>query len=120
MIYGARTLSEDAKWRYISVRRLFNTVENDIKRILQPMVFEPNSSLTREWAYSAAHNYLFELWRKGALSGNTEAEAFFVKFGEGKTMQPEDVATDKMILQIGMAAVRPAEFIILQFSQLKS
>jgi hypothetical protein len=117
VIYGARTLSDDAKWRYISVRRLFNTAENDVKRLIQPMVFEPNCSLTWERVHAAVHNYLSALWRKGALSGNTEAEAFFVKIGEGKTMQPEDVAAGKMILQIGMAAVRPAEFIILQFSQ---
>lgn len=120
VIYGARTLSDDVKWRYISVRRLFNTAENDIKRLLQPMVFEPNCSLTWERVHAAVHNYLSALWRKGALSGNTEAEAFFVKIGEGKTMQPEDMAAGKMILQIGMAAVRPAEFIILQFSQSKN
>ena len=117
VIYGARTLSDDARWRYVSVRRLFNTAENDIKRILQPMVFQPNCSLSWERVQAAVHNYLFTLWRKGALSGDTEAEAFFVKIGEGKTMQPEDVAAGKMILQIGMAAVRPAEFIVLQFSQ---
>ncbi len=116
VIYGARTLSDDAKWRYVSVRRLFNTAENDIKRILQPMVFEPNSSPTWERAHAAVHNYLSALWRKGALSGDTEAEAFSVNIGEGKTMQPEDVVAGKMILQVGMAAVRPAEFIVLQFS----
>lgn len=117
VIYGARTLSDDARWRYVSVRRLFNTAENDIKRLLQPVVFQPNCSLTWERMHAAVHNYLSGLWRKGALSGDTEAEAFFVKIGEGKTMQPEDVAAGKMILQIGMAAVRPAEFIVLQFSQ---
>jgi len=117
VIYGARTLSDDAKWRYVAVRRLFNTAENDIKRILQPMVFEPNSSPTWMRAHAAVHNYLSALWRKGALAGDTEAEAFFVQIGEGKTMQPEDVAAGKMILQVGMAAVRPAEFIVLQFSQ---
>ncbi len=81
------------------------------------MVFQPNCSLSWERVQAAVHNYLSALWRKGALSGDTEAEAFFVKVGEGKTMQPEDVAAGKMILQIGMAAVRPAEFIVLQFSQ---
>jgi len=81
------------------------------------MVFEPNSSPTWMRAHAAVHNYLSALWRKGALAGDTEAEAFFVQIGEGKTMQPEDVAAGKMILQVGMAAVRPAEFIVLQFSQ---
>jgi hypothetical protein len=117
VICGARTLSDSVKWRYVSVRRLFNIVEKDIKSILQTMMFEANSSLTWERTHAAVHNYLSALWRKGALSGNTEAEAFFVKIGEGKTMQPEDVAAGKMILQVGMAAVRPAEFVILQFSQ---
>lgn len=79
VIYGARTLSDDIKWRYVSVCRLFNTAENDIKRILQPMMFEPNCSLTWERVHAAVHNYLSALWRKGALSGNTEAEAFLWK-----------------------------------------
>nr|WP_241391080.1 phage tail sheath C-terminal domain-containing protein [Serratia proteamaculans]ULG16492.1 phage tail protein [Serratia proteamaculans] len=117
VIYGARTLSDSFQWRYISVRRLFNTVENDIKKILQPVMFKPNCSLTWSCAQAAVHNYLFALWRKGALFGNNHAEAFFVKIGEGATMQPEDVAAGKMIIQIGMAAVRPAEFITLQFRQ---
>ena len=117
VIYGTRTLSDCDKWRYVPVRRLFNAAESDIKRILQPMVFEPNNSLTWARARAAVYNYLSALWRKGALAGNTEAEAFFVKIGEEETMRPEDVVAGKMIVQIGMAAVRPAEFIILQFSQ---
>ncbi|ANB73898.1 phage tail sheath family protein [Paraburkholderia phytofirmans] len=117
VIWGARTLEDSDDWRYISVRRLFNSAERDIKNAMQPMVFEPNNSPTWEKVRSAVTNYLHSLWRQGALVGTTEKDAYFVAIGEGTSMTADDIAQGKMIVKVGMAAVRPAEFIILQFTQ---
>jgi phage tail sheath protein FI len=117
VIWGARTLEDSDDWRYISVRRLFNSAERDIKSAMQPMVFEPNNSPTWEKVRSAVTNYLHSLWRQGALFGATEKDAYFVAIGEGISMTADDIAQGKMIVQVGMAAVRPAEFIILEFTQ---
>jgi phage tail sheath protein FI len=99
------------------VRRLFNTVERDARATLRTMVFEPNNAPTWEAVRSALDHYLFALWRKGALQGETPAQAYFVQIGLGATMTPDDVADGRMIAKVGMAAVRPAEFIVLQFTQ---
>jgi phage tail sheath protein FI len=117
VIWGARTLDDSDDWRYVSVRRLFNSVERDIKAAMQPMVFEPNNQPTWEKARSAITNYLYNLWKSGALVGKTEKEAYFVNIGEDITMTSDDIAQGKMIVDVGMAAVRPAVFIVLQFTQ---
>jgi len=116
-VWGARTLEDSDNWRYICVRRLFNSAEKDIKTALRPMVFEPNNAPTWEKVRSAIGNYLHQLWRQGALVGATEAQAYFVDIGEGTTMSADDIAQGKMIVRVGMAAVRPAEFVILEFTQ---
>jgi uncharacterized protein len=119
VIYGARTLVPEAEtaWRYIPVRRLFGSAERDIKEAMQPLVFEPNNAPTWEAARSAIDNYLNRLWRQGALLGDTPAEAYFVRVGKGITMDDTHIKQGIMIVKIGMAAVRPAEFIILEFTQ---
>ncbi|CAE6697732.1 hypothetical protein R69927_03398 [Paraburkholderia domus] len=117
VVWGARTLDDSDNWRYIAVRRLFNSAERDIKAAMQSMVFEPNNPPTWEKVRSSVANYLHGLWRQGALAGTTEAEAYFVEIGEGVTMTADDIAQGKMIISVGMAAVRPAEFIVLQFAQ---
>jgi len=117
LVWGARTLEDSDDWRYISVRRLFNRAERDIKTAMRSMVFEPNNQPTWEKVRSAINNYLYGLWRQGALVGATEQQAYFVKIGEGITMSADDIAQGQMIAQVGMAATRPAEFIILQFTQ---
>ncbi|CND36142.1 phage tail sheath family protein [Yersinia pseudotuberculosis] len=116
-VWGARTLEDKDNWRYIPVRRLFNTAERDIKRAMSFAVFEPNSQPTWERVRAAISNYLYALWRQGALAGNSEEEAYFVQIGLGVTMTADQINEGKMIIKIGMAAVRPAEFIILQFTQ---
>ncbi|WP_273852424.1 phage tail sheath family protein [Serratia bockelmannii] len=118
-VWGARTMSPPAQtaWRYVSVRRLFNTIERDARAALHTAVFEPNSSLTWEWVRGALDNYLNALWRQGALQGETPAQAYFVQIGLGTTMTSKDIADGKMIVKVGVAAVRPAEFIILQLTQ---
>ncbi|WP_387692604.1 phage tail sheath family protein [Photorhabdus sp. RM71S] len=117
VVWGARTLQNDDNWRYIPVRRLFNSAERDIKQAMQSAVFEPNSQPTWERVKSAIDNYLYSLWQQGALAGNKPQEAYFVQIGKGITLSDDDIKQGKMIVKVGMAAVRPAEFIILQFSQ---
>ncbi|OKB66598.1 hypothetical protein BHU62_12070 [Serratia marcescens] len=118
VVWGCRTQEEDDDdWRYIPVRRLFDAAERDIKKALQPMVFEPNSQPTWKRVQTAIDHYLYSLWQQGALAGNKAEEAYFVRVGEGITMTQDDINQGKMIIQVGMAAVRPAEFIILKFTQ---
>lgn len=117
VVWGARTLEDSDNWRYIPVRRLFNMVERDIQKSLNKLVFEPNSQPTWQRVKAAVDSYLYDLWQQGALAGNTPSEAWFVMVGKDLTMTQEDINQGKMIIKIGLAAVRPAEFIILQFSQ---
>lgn len=117
LIWGARTLAgNDNEWRYISVRRFFNMVEESVKKSTMWAVFEPNDANTWIRVKSMIENYLTQLWRDGALFGSTTDEAFFVKIGLGITMTAQDILEGRMNVEIGMAAVRPAEFIILKFS----
>ena len=117
VVWGARTLLDDDNWRYIPVRRLFDAAERDIQKALRPMVFEPNNQLTWKRVQAAIDHYLYSLWQQGGLLGNKADEAYFVRIGKGITMTTDDINQGKMIVQVGMAAVRPAEFIILQFTQ---
>ncbi|CAQ84203.1 MULTISPECIES: phage tail sheath family protein [Photorhabdus] len=116
-IWGARTLKDEDNWRYIPVRRLFNSAERDIKNAMSFAVFEPNSQPTWKAVHRAIDNYLYALWQQGGLAGNKAEQAYFVQIGKGITMTDDDIKQGKMIVKVGMAAVRPAEFIILQFSQ---
>ena len=117
LIWGARTLAgNDPEWKYIPVRRLFLTVETSLKRATEFVVFEPNTANTWTRVKALAENYLTDLWRQGALAGPTPEQAFFVNVGLGETMTSQDVLEGKLIVEIGMAAVRPAEFITIRFS----
>ncbi|WP_118985964.1 phage tail sheath family protein [Photorhabdus sp. CRCIA-P01] len=117
LVWGARTLEDSDNWRYISVRRLFNSAERDIKNAMSFAVFEPNSQPTWEVVRRAIDNYLYSLWQQGGLAGNKAEQAYFVQIGKGITMTDDDIKQGKMIVKVGMAAVRPAEFIILKFTQ---
>ncbi|MGP2471599.1 phage tail sheath family protein [Yersinia sp. 2540 StPb PI] len=120
VIWGARTAvvdPGDINWRYIPVRRLFNSAERDIRQALRAALFETNSQPTWMRAKSAVDNYLYALWQRGALVGDRPEEAYFVQIGQGITMSEDHIKQGKMIMMIGLAAVRPAEFIILQFTQ---
>ena len=117
MIWGARTLAgNDNEWRYVPVRRFFNYVEESVKKATVQFVFEPNDRNTWTRVKSMIENFLVLQWRAGALMGATPEEAFFVKVGLNETMSELDIWEGRMIVEIGMAAVRPAEFIILVFS----
>jgi len=117
LVWGARTLAgNDNEWRYISVRRFFNMVEESIKKSTYWAVFEPNDANTWVKVRGMIENYLTQKWREGALAGAAPKDAFFVRCGLGVTMSAQDILEGRMNVEIGMAAVRPAEFIILKFS----
>jgi len=117
LIWGARTLAgNDNEWRYVSVRRFYNMVEKSLKLATNWAVFEPNTEITWIKVKGMITNFLNNLWKAGALMGGTPDEAFFVNIGLGSTMTMVDVLEGKMIVEIGLAVVRPAEFIVLRFS----
>jgi len=117
LVWGARTLAGNSKeWRYIPVRRFFNMVEESIKKGTERFVFEPNDINTWSRVKSMIYNFLELQWRAGALIGNKPEDAFFVKVGLNETMTPIDLMEGRLIVEIGIAVVRPAEFIILKFS----
>jgi hypothetical protein len=117
LIWGARTLAgNDNEWRYVSVRRFFIMVETSVRNATMQFVFEPNDANTWVRVSSMITNFLTQQWRAGALQGSTTDKAFYVQVGLGQTMTAIDILEGRMIIEIGMAAVRPAEFIILRFS----
>jgi len=117
IVWGARTLAgNDNEWRYVPVRRLFIFVEESVKKATEFVVFEPNDANTWLRTKTMIENFLTGLWRDGALAGAKPEQAFFVKVGLGETMTALDILEGRMNIEIGMAAVRPAEFIILKFS----
>lgn len=116
IVWGARTLDgNNNEWRYVNVRRYFNFVEESVKKAMNNFVFEPNDANTWVKVKSGIENFLTLQWRAGALQGAKPEQAFFVNIGLGTTMSAFDVLEGRMIVQIGMAVVRPAEFIILEF-----
>lgn len=118
LIWGARTLAgNDNEWRYINVRRFYNMVEESVKKACEQFVFEPNDANTWVRVQAMIENFLSLQWRDGALQGATQEQAFWVAVGLGKTMNADDILNGRMIVQIAMAPVRPAEFIILRFEQ---
>ena len=117
LVWGARTLAgNDNEWRYVSVRRLFIFVEESVKKATEQFVFEPNDANTWVRVQAMIENFLNTLWRQGALQGIKPEHAFYVAVGLGKTMTALDILEGRMLIEIGMAAVRPAEFIVLKFS----
>ncbi len=117
LVWGARTLAgNDNEWRYIAVRRFFNMAEESIKKATEQFVFESNDANTWVKVKAMISNFLTLQWKAGALMGATPDRAFFVKVGLGETMTAQDVLEGRMNVEVGMAVVRPAEFIILKFS----
>ncbi|GGG26354.1 hypothetical protein GCM10011344_28810 [Dokdonia pacifica] len=117
LVWGARTLDGNSnEWRYISVRRFFNMVEESVKKASERFVFDSNDANTWIKVKGMIENFLNTQWRAGALAGATPEDAYFVSVGLDETMSAQDILEGRMIVEIGMAAVRPAEFIILRFS----
>ncbi|MCK6641710.1 MAG: phage tail sheath subtilisin-like domain-containing protein [Bacteroidia bacterium] len=116
IVWGARTLDGNSnEWRYVPVRRLFIMAEESIRKALDPVVFESNDKNTWMRVKSTITNFLTDLWKQGALAGSKPEQAFFVKIGLNETMTAQDILEGKLIVEVGLAAVRPAEFIVLRF-----
>lgn len=115
-IWGARTLSSDPAWRYINVRRLFNMIEESIERGTQWVVFEPNDQFLWGRVSRDVRAFLTMVWRTGALFGTTPEQAFYVKC-DAETNPPEARDLGQMVVEIGIAPVKPAEFVIFRVSQ---
>jgi uncharacterized protein len=115
-IWGARTLSSDPAWRYLNVRRLFNYLEESILNGTQWVVFEPNDHGLWAKMRRTISAFLMNEWRKGALFGVTPQEAFYVKCDQ-ETNPPEIVDAGQVVCEIGVAPVKPAEFVVFRLSQ---
>jgi uncharacterized protein len=119
LVWGARTLDGNSNdWRYVNVRRLANMIEESVKKACMRYVFEPNVSQTWVNVKGMIENYLTTLWNDGALAGAKPEHAFFVAVGINQTMTAQDILDGRMIVKIGYAPSRPAEFIILEFKQM--
>jgi len=117
-IWGARTLSSDSDWRYINVRRLFNMVESTIMDGTQWAVFEPNDMALWEGVKRTLDAFLRGLWMGGALFGASPDQAFYVKCA-AETTPPQSIDEGKLVVEVGIAPVKPAEFVIFRISQQK-
>jgi phage tail sheath protein FI len=117
-IWGARTLSSDTDWRYINVRRLFNMVETTIMDGTQYAVFEPNDVTLWEGVSRTLSGFLGGLWSQGALFGTSADQAFYVKC-DAETNPPQSIDEGKLVVEVGLAPVKPAEFVIFRISQKK-
>ena len=117
LVWGARTLAgNNNEWKYVNVRRFFNMVEESCQNATRQFVFEPNDANTWVRVKGMIDNYLTNLWRVGALQGAKPEHAFYVAVGLNQTMTQDDILNGLLIVEIGLAVVRPAEFIILRFS----
>ena len=117
-IWGGRTLSSDTDWRYLNVRRLFNMVETTILDGTQWAVFEPNDVKLWEGVKRTLNGFLTGLWRDGALFGTSADQAFYVKC-DAETNPPQSIDEGKLVVEVGIAPVKPAEFVIFRISQQK-
>lgn len=115
-VWGARTCTSNSLWKYINVRRLFIFLEESIKKNTNWVVFEPNDQGLWDRVQRTIENFLTTVWRSGALMGASTAEAFFVKV-DRTTMSQDDIDNGRLICVIGVAPVKPAEFVIFRITQ---
>jgi Bacteriophage tail sheath protein len=115
-IWGARNATDDTTWRYINVRRLFNMVETSVDRGTQWVVFEPNTSTTWLRVKASVEGFLDQLWRAGALAGDSAEQAYRVRIGLGQTMTEADIDLGLVITEVAIAPAKPAEFVVFRFS----
>jgi Bacteriophage tail sheath protein len=116
LVWGGRTTSPDPDWKYINVRRLFIFVEQSIQLGTQWVVFEPNDATLWARARRSVTDFLTGLWMDGMLQGATKDQAFFVRCDQ-TTMTQADLDNGRFIMLIGIAAVKPAEFVIFRIGQ---
>lgn len=115
-VWGARTVSTDPEWKYVNVRRLFLFLEESIDEGTQWVVFEPNNEQLWARVKQTVTQFLTTVWRTGALMGTTPEEAFFVKV-DRTTMTQDDIDNGRLIVEIGVAPTKPAEFVIFRIFQ---
>jgi len=115
-VWGARTLASDAEWRYVNVRRYFNYLEESILQGTQWCVFEPNDERLWGRIRRTIAAFLVNEWRSGALFGSTPGEAFFIKC-DGENNTAETIDAGMVVVEIGVAPVKPAEFVIFRLAQ---
>lgn len=115
-IWGARTLAKQGEWRYLNVRRLFIMVRESIQRSMRWVVFEPNDRTLWNAIKRDVRAFLVRLWREGALMGASPEQAFFIKCDE-ETNPPEEIDAGRVTTVIGLAPVKPAEFVVFKIGQ---
>ena len=116
-LWGSRTLSSDQEWKYINVRRLFLFIEQSLDNGLQYAVFEPNAEPLWATVKQSISGFLTTIWRAGGLEGTSEEEAYFVNVGYNVTMTQTDIDNGRLIVEVGIAPVKPAEFVIIRIEQ---
>ena len=118
LVWGARTLEGNSgEWRYIPVRRTLIMIEQSIVLACGAYVFEPNNAATWTTMKSMIANYLTSVWKGGGLAGASASDAFAVRIGLGETMTANDVLEGRLFVEVHVAVLRPAEFIVLRFTQ---
>ncbi|WP_420852113.1 phage tail sheath family protein [Paenibacillus hamazuiensis] len=115
-VWGARTLSSNGLWKYVNVRRLFIYIEQSIKQGTNWVVFEPNDQTLWGRVNLTIDAFLTSVWRSGALMGSSPSEAFYIQIGHS-TMTQDDIDNGRLICVIGIAPVKPAEFVIFRITQ---
>ena len=118
LVWGARTLAgNDCEWRYVPVRRFFIMVQESLIKSTQWVIYEPNDSATWMRVRAMIESYLTLKWQNGALAGIFPHTAFYVKCGAGITMTRKDILEGRTIVEVGLAMIRPSDYIVLRFSQ---
>lgn len=115
VLWGARTLSSNAQWRYVSLRRYVDAIEASLDVGLRWVAFEPQREALWAQVRGAVDNFLLGQWREGALQGSSVREAWYVRCGVGSTMTADDVAQGRVVCEIGVALLQPAEFVVLRW-----
>jgi uncharacterized protein len=115
-LWGARTISSDSNWKYLSTRRYFNYVEHSIDKGTQWVVFEKNDEMTWSNVRQTVYDFLYNEWKNEALLGDSPSQAFFVKC-DRSTMTQNDLDNGRLICVIGIAVIKPTEFVIFRIGQ---
>ncbi|MFI7480962.1 phage tail sheath subtilisin-like domain-containing protein [Kocuria sp. M1R5S2] len=115
-LWGARNATDDTRWRYVNVRRLFNMLETSVDRATQWVVFEPNTAQTWILVKVSVENFLEQQWRAGALAGARPEQAYRVRVGLGETMTETDIDLGLIVTEVAVAPAKPAEFVVFRFS----
>ncbi len=115
-VWGARTICSDPEWKYVNLRRYFNYLEQSIDHGTKWTVFEPNSQSLWDNVRNTITTFLYNEWRSGALVGSTPEQAYYVRC-DRSTITQMDINTGRLVCEIGVAAIKPAEFVIFRIAQ---